>query len=118
MKKKTTTTFEFDLNILPMPYIVMYEGYFVPSLVEISQVVMKKKMKMWKVNDHNDKPYEDDGQRTNFCFVFVYFVLKYLHANKKLQPQTHTDIHTYWCLRPDEYKSATKIFKTLRYTYV
>ena len=78
-----------------MPYIVMYEGYFVPTSVEIGQVVMKKKMKMRKVYDHKENGSEDDGQRTNFCFVFVYFVLKYLHANKELQPQTHTNINTY-----------------------
>ena len=47
-----------------------------PSLVEIGSVdmVLEKKMKMWKVyddNDNNDNDYNDDnddndGQRTNF----------------------------------------------------
>ena len=45
---------------------------FVPSLIEIGRMVLKKKMNMWKVydnaNDDNDydNDDDDDGQRTNF----------------------------------------------------
>ena len=44
------------------------QGWFETSLVEIGQVVLEKKMEMWKVydnaNDNDDN--ENDGQRTNF----------------------------------------------------
>ena len=49
----------------------LYPRMLVPSLVEISPVVLEKKMKMWKVydddnNDHGNDNNNDDGQRTNF----------------------------------------------------
>ena len=47
-----------DLNKFPFK-----QGCFVPNLVEIGPVVLKKKMEMWKVYDDDDK---DDEQRTNF----------------------------------------------------
>ena len=39
--------------------------YFVPSLVEIGQVVLEKKLKLWKVYDHANVN-NNDGQQTNF----------------------------------------------------
>ena len=43
-------------------YIWTNFNSFYPRLVEISLVVLEKKMKRWKVYDNND----DHGQRTNF----------------------------------------------------
>ena len=36
-------------------WICFTQGYFVPSLVEIGQVVLEKKMKMWKVYRQTDR---------------------------------------------------------------
>ena len=50
-------------------WIPFTQGCFVPSLVEIGQVVLEKKMKKWKVYDNdnnNDNNNDDDGQRTIF----------------------------------------------------
>ena len=41
------------------------QGCFVPSLVEIGLVVLKKKMKMWKDYDDNDDD-NDGAQQTYF----------------------------------------------------
>ena len=48
----------------------LYPRMLVPSLVEISPVVLEK-MKMWKVYDNDNKENDndnnnDDGQQTNF----------------------------------------------------
>ena len=64
---------------LKKTWIPFTQGCFVPSLVEIDQVVLEKKMKMWKVYNNNNDLYtnddannddnennNDDEQRTNF----------------------------------------------------
>ena len=46
-----------------------------PSLVEIAQVVLEKKMKMWKVYDNSNKD-DNNGQRTNLTWAFASGELK------------------------------------------
>ena len=41
------------------------QGCFVPSLVEIGQVVLEKKMKMWQVYDNNDDDNKDSTTTTD-----------------------------------------------------
>ena len=68
-KKTILTSWEFIGSSFEETWIPFTQGCFVPSLVEIGSVVLKKKMKMWKVYDNDDdtdNANNADGQRTNF----------------------------------------------------
>ena len=51
-------------------WILITQVCFVLNLIQIGQVVLEKKMKMWKVydNDNINDDENDDGQRTKFAF--------------------------------------------------
>ena len=47
-------------------WIPFTQGCFVPTLVEISPVVLEEKIQMWNVYDNDDNDNDNDRQRTNF----------------------------------------------------
>ena len=60
-------------------------GCFVPSLVEISPVVLEKKIKMWKVYDNAN---DNEGQQTNFDHLNLW--LRWAKQIKSLQDKQKT----------------------------
>ena len=67
-KNPSLSLWELNGSSFEQTWIPFTQGCFVPSLVEIGPVVLKK-MKMWKVYDNanNDDDNDDNNwQRTNF----------------------------------------------------
>ena len=69
-KNLLSTFWELNGSSFEQSWIPFTQECFVPNLVEIGQVVLEKKMKMWKVydNDNINDDENDDGQRTKFAF--------------------------------------------------